>query len=109
VIFYHRLQAYIKTNGGLEGLSPQIKWVLENYQSLKTKYPEWEDDNLAGQLTNDRGKPFLADVPACWDNTTSYFVDLQRIYHTFPRRFRYYDLMCSHVRHAVRFYEDATT
>jgi hypothetical protein len=109
VVFYHCLQAYIKTNGGLEGLSPQIKWVLETYQSLKTKYSEWEDDILAGQRPNDRGKAFLADMHACWDATTAYFVNLQRIHHTYPKRFCYYDLMCSHVRHAVRFYEDATT
>jgi hypothetical protein len=109
VVFYHRLQAYIKTHGGIEGVSLQIKWILEAYQSLKAKYPEWEDDILAGQRTNDRGKAFLADLHAFWDATTGYFVELQRTYGTYPKKFRYYDLMCSHIRHAIRFYEDATT
>jgi hypothetical protein len=35
VIFYHRLQAYIKTNGGIEGVSPKSNGSLKHTNLLK--------------------------------------------------------------------------
>jgi hypothetical protein len=108
VVFYHCLQAYIGSKGGIERVSPQIKWIQNAYQSLKAKYPEWENDILASQRTNDRSRAFLEELHAYWEDTTAYFVNLQRTHKTYPTAFLYYDLMCSHICHAVRFYEDAT-
>jgi hypothetical protein len=85
VVVYHCLQAYIGSKGGIERVSPQIKWIQNAYQSLKAKYPEWENDILASQRTNDRSRAFLEELHAYWEDTTAYFVNLQRTHKTYPK------------------------
>lgn len=100
VVFHNRLKEYMTETEHV--ISDQAKWVLQQYETLKAHYPEWENEGLANDQVNDRSQDFLNDSHACWDAATEYFVDLQR-----TENLRYQDLMASHVTQAVNYWGDA--
>ncbi|MCJ1367865.1 hypothetical protein MMC16_007001 [Acarospora aff. strigata] len=100
VIFYHRLQTYMAE--AQHPISDQTTWVLQQYESLQSSYPEWENEGLANSQPNSRSDPFLEKTHRCWDAATEYFVTL---HHT--NRLRYADLVASHIAHAVNYWGDA--
>lgn len=101
VVFHHRLEEHIATHAGQK--PDRRTWVLKRYESLKDRYSEWEDEVEANKHANGRSHEFLDEVHDLWDETTAYFVDLQ---HSHPS-FKYTDLMASHIRHAVLYWNDA--
>ncbi len=104
VVFYHRLKEYIKERNGL--VSRQTKWVLQRYEDL-SQYTIWENEVEANRQPNGRDIHFLEKVHDCWDEATKYFIKLQEQYSTDGLRFRYTDLMASHIIRAVRYWNDA--
>ena len=100
VVFHNRLKEYMADNKHPD--SDQMKWVLQQYESLKAQYPEWENEALANEQANSRNQDLLEKAHACWDATGEYFLGLQR-----TDRLRYYDLMVSHIVHAVHYWGDA--
>ena len=102
LIFHHRLAAYIAENQDL--LTEHVPWVHAQISSLTTEFPEWENEILANQHANDRSLDFLERVHDCWDHTTKYFSSLQSDY---DRAHLYLDLMATHIKHAVNYWNDA--
>jgi len=100
VVFHNRLKEYLADPK--HPISDQMKWVLQQYETLKAQHPEWENEALANEQANCRNKDFLEKSHACWDATTEYFINLQR-----TDQLRYYDLMVSHIVHAVNYWGDA--
>ena len=100
MVFHHRLKEYISSRDEYP-VTPQTRWVLRKYEEL-AQYPEWEDEVLANDQCNSRNLRFLEDVHTCWDEATDYFYKIQR-----GSLFKYYDLMASHIRHAVNYWGDA--
>ena len=113
VVFYNRLKEYIAERDEIavthsvgppekktSAVSKQIRWIMQQYESLKTKYIEWEDEVVANNQVNDRKQAFLKEVHASWDTTTDYFLHLED-------RLSYYDLMASHVSHAANYWGEA--
>lgn len=100
VVFHNRLKDYLADPK--HPVSDQMKWVLQQYESLKKQHPEWENEALANEQANCRNRDLLEKSHACWDATTEYFIDLQR-----TDRLRYYDLVVSHIVHAVNYWGDA--
>ena len=113
VVFYNRLQEYVAERGktavvkhvGSPGekivaIPEQIGWIMQQYESLKTKYAEWEDEVRANDQANNRDQAFLEEAHTSWDMTTNYFLHLQN-------RLSYYDLMASHISHAVNYWGEA--
>ena len=113
VVFHNRLKEYVMgrsemvptvqtmpAEGKLEAVSKQTRWVLQQYESLKTRYVEWEDEVRANDHINDRNVAFLEDVHTNWDTTTDYFLHLEG-------ELSYYELMASHVSLAVNYWGDA--
>ncbi|KAI9878079.1 MAG: hypothetical protein M1830_001990 [Pleopsidium flavum] len=100
VIFHNRLKEYMaETKYTVSG---QTKWVLDQYEMLKAQYLEWENEALANDQVNDRNQDFLQKSHACWDTATEYFINLQQ-----TNQLQYYDLMASHITHAVNYWGDA--
>jgi hypothetical protein len=100
VVFHQRLQEHINTRKGFE--PDQRKWVLKQYEIL-SHFPEWEDETLANAQGNDRNLKFLETVHDNHDQTTEYFLRLQR-----DHRIRYSQLVEAHLVHAVNYWGDAT-
>ena len=98
VIFYHRLKAH-----NIHWPSNHTRWVLEQYENLRSKFAEWEDEVEANKYANGDSLAFLEKVHDLWDATTVYFKVLQK---SCPS-FKYTDLMASHIRHAVHYWNDA--
>lgn len=105
VIFHHRLQEYTKARNDL--VSRQTHWVLQRYEELKAQSPTWEDEVAANRHPNGRDIGFLEKVHDCWDEATKYLMKLQEQYTTDGLRFRYTDLMASHIAHAIHYWGDA--
>ena len=57
VIFHHRLQEHIRTKAGTP--FDRRLWVLQQYESLKASYSEWENEIEANMQANDRNLDFL--------------------------------------------------
>ncbi|KAL8825213.1 MAG: hypothetical protein Q9191_004550 [Dirinaria sp. TL-2023a] len=103
VIFHHRLQDHIRDNKPSTSSDKRL-WVVEQYESLKTAYPEWENEIEANMQANDRSLEFLEKVHDLWDQTTEYFAALQ----SDPKiNFCYTDLLAVHVKHVVHYWNDA--
>ena len=100
VVFHQRLTEYL--SGHTERASNQSKNILKQYENLKRKYVEWENEVLANEQVNDRGLAFLDNVHDCWDDATAYFRDIHK-----ENPFMYYDLMAIHIKHAVGYWGDA--
>lgn len=100
VVFHHRLKEYMTETK--YPVSDQTKWVLQQYETLKAQYLEWENEALANEQGNDRNQDFLEKSHACWDTATEYFINLQQ-----TDQLRYCDLMASHITHAVNYWGDA--
>ena len=107
VIFSDRLNGYITDQATSSGLSTtsshHTTWVLKQYQTLKARYPEWETGNsVDSRATCHPSLAFLEEVHTCHNETTDYFLQLQKLNHL-----RYFDLLASHVSHAVNYWGDA--
>ncbi len=101
VVFYSRLQEYVSS--GSEDMSlKQAEGILKQYEQLKSRYSEWENEAEDGIAGNGRILSFLEEVHGCWDATTVYLIRLQDIHHL-----QYLDLMSSHISHAVNTWGDA--
>lgn len=100
VVFHNRLKQYMAD--AKHPVTSQTKWVLQQYETLKSAHPEWENEALANQHANSPNKDLLAASHASWDATTEYFLELER-----TQGLRYYDLMVSHLVHAVHYWGDA--
>ena len=100
VVFHHRLMEYIAERKG--GVDHQVKRILKLYEDLKAQHDEWENEDLANEQINDRSIVFLDKAHDGWDEATAYLVDLER-----NHGLRYYDLMATHITHAVRYWGDA--
>ncbi|MCJ1290196.1 hypothetical protein MMC34_001732 [Xylographa carneopallida] len=101
-VFHHRLQQHIASHP--ETASPTLHWVLLQYETLRTTYPEWEDEALALSLLNMRPLPFLEAVHDTWDTTTQYFTDREAAAPPLPR-LRYAALMAAHIAQAVHYWD----
>ncbi len=102
VVFHNRLKQYI-TERGSNSVSNQITWVLEQYEILKATFPiEWESEVEFNGCSDIRPLAFLDAVHAAWDTATAYFIHLHNTF-----RLHYFDLMASHVSHAVNYWPDA--
>ena len=101
VVFYHRLKAHVAANIGQ--IPDRRKWVLEQYEYMATRYIEWEDEVAANKYANGRSLPFLEKVHDLWDATSMYFKGLAQSHPGFA----YTDLMASHIKHAVHYWNDA--
>ncbi|KAL8700898.1 MAG: hypothetical protein Q9201_005193 [Fulgogasparrea decipioides] len=114
VVFRQRLSEYIHTESG-GSRSPS--WVLEMYDSLKVKYPYWENGFDANVPYLPDGHEFLDQVHDIWAQTTDYFQELHaslvvwmqdRFGHLpLPDMFDYEALMACHIKHAVNFWHEA--
>ncbi|MCJ1224977.1 hypothetical protein MMC12_001624 [Toensbergia leucococca] len=99
VIFRDRLEEHFSS---MKETSQQIKWILQQYDILNARYPEWENDLKASDQINDCNIDFLDDVHACWDTTTAYFVRIEGTH-----QLHYYDLMATHISHAINYWADS--
>ncbi|KAL8707024.1 MAG: hypothetical protein Q9225_007876 [Loekoesia sp. 1 TL-2023] len=102
VIFRQRLGEYFHDKGN--EASPQILWVLQNYDSLKTTYPNWEEGTDEGVCENHLKLPFLDKVHGVWNQTTEYF---QQLHTSDEFNFQYAKLVAYHIKHAVNFWHEA--
>ncbi|KAI4150000.1 MAG: hypothetical protein L6R39_002385 [Caloplaca ligustica] len=102
VIFRQRLGEYINNQGG--EVSQQVLWVLRCYTTLHEMHPCWEDGFDEGFGRDVTNLPFLDKVFDMWEETTSYFHQLEE---SADIRFRYADLVACHIRHAVNFWHEA--
>lgn len=100
VVFYNRLKEYLGTRS--EDRFEQAIWVLKQYERLKSRHSEWENEAENNNKVNDSDLTFLDNVHHRWDSTTDYFVQLQEAHHL-----HYLDLMASHISHAVNYWGDA--
>lgn len=109
IVFHHRLAEYIteRESRGKE-VSAQIKSILQSYESLSSRFPEWESEIPANDPYRPRDLAFLEAVHDAWDTCTAYFVssaEAQR--KPGVKALRYYDLMASQITHAVNWWADA--
>ena len=88
-------------------MSEQIQRVLEQYDYLLAKYShQWEDGQTKSR-ENKSDISFLDDLAARHEKTTQYFVHLRssNMHKAVGNQnFRYTDLMCSHITHAVGYF-----
>ena len=111
VVFYNRLRDVVherQTKG--QYVSQQKRWVLTQYEELLSRYgKQWEDQTAT--RGNDTSLAFLDDLHARHDLTTKYFCDLQASHGIDEKgrtnSFRYTDLINSHIKHAVSYYNEA--
>ena len=101
VVFRNRLKECVGARSA-DVPFEQTDWVLEQYERLKARHSQWENQAEKSSRVNDRDLNFLEEVHDCWDATTDYFVQLQE-----KHRLRYLDLMASHISHAVNYWTDA--
>ena len=101
VVFHNRLKDFLGSRS-VDVPFEQADWVLEQYERLKARYSQWENEVENKNRVNDRDLNFLEDVHDCWDAATDYFVQLQE-----KHRLRYLHLMASHISHAVNYWIDA--
>ncbi|KAL9113489.1 MAG: hypothetical protein Q9187_007622 [Circinaria calcarea] len=109
VVFYLRLLEYI-TQREEQGMnvSMQTKGILQSYESLVKRFPEWESEALANDPKRPHDLAFLEAVHDCWNSCEFYFLNLAErdcLPGTHP--FRYSDLMVTHIKHAVNWWGDA--
>ncbi|KAL8780978.1 MAG: hypothetical protein Q9213_006229 [Squamulea squamosa] len=105
VVFHNRLRDYV-TGRDLraESVTNQTRHILAQYEELKHRYgSRWEDQHACYQSLNDSAIPYLDDLHTRHTAAMQYFRDLTRLH----KRFRYTDLMYSHIRHAVDYFPDA--
>lgn len=103
VVFFKRLNEHV--NERSERASEMILWVQRQYEKLRVKYEEWENETLASSLGNTQNPDFLDAVHDCYDYTSLYFKRL----HQRQRHFRIYPrLVFLHINHAVYYWGDAT-
>ena len=57
-------------------LLEQADWVFKQYQRLKLRYGEWENEAENISRANGRSLGFLEEVHACWHAAKDYFVQL---------------------------------
>lgn len=100
VVFHNRLKEYLRASK--ETSFPQARWVLEQYERLKVRYNEWENEARTLEQVNDCNLNFLEGVHGLWDAATDYFIQLHETH-----QLHYYDLMAAHVSHAVNYWCDA--
>ena len=85
-MFHNRIKDFLGSRS-VDGPFEQAHWVLEQYERLKARYSQWENEAENHNRVNDRDLSFLEDVHDCWDAAT--------------------DLMASHLTHAVHYWTDA--
>lgn len=101
VVFYHRLKEHIQTRSGQ---TPDLRvWVLEQLELLRSCYVEWEDEIEANMNGGARSMDFLNKCHDLWEECTVYFERLQAP----GRQLRYVDLIAAHIKHVVRYWNDA--
>ncbi|KAL9126688.1 MAG: hypothetical protein Q9217_004299 [Psora testacea] len=100
VVFHNRLQEYLRGQAKNVKLE-QANWVLEQYENLKVRYSEWENEAGTNERVNECNLAFLEEVHGCWEAATDYFVRLRE-----TDQLHYYDLMACHVSHAVNYWGD---
>jgi hypothetical protein len=104
IVFYNRLKQYI-TQREFRTVPSQIFWVLRQCESLQAAFPtEWESDFQANEQSNTRPLAFIDAVHTVWDVATTYFINL----HT-TGQLHNFDLMASHIPHAVNYWPNAWT
>lgn len=101
VVFHNRLKEYIR-KGSNETSLKQAHWVLKQYEHLKVRYSEWENEARTHEQVNDCNLKFLGEVHGLWDKATDYFVQLHE-----TNQLHFYDLMATHISHAVNYWGDA--
>ena len=108
VVFSSRLRELIKDREAkLEEVSEQLRWVLHQYDDLKSRYGGyWEDHDM--HRGNETPLEFLEDLHDRHNATTQYFrnlqsnIDLEEKDATNGRpRLRYLDLMNAHIKEAI--------
>ena len=109
MVFHHCLADYITERESRgEKVSAQINWILQSYESLSSRFPEWQSEILANDPHRPRDLAFLEAVHDAWDTCTAYFVSLTKEgSKSGVKGLRYYDLMASHVTQAVNWWSDA--
>ncbi|MCJ1469325.1 NuA4 histone H4 acetyltransferase complex and the SWR1 complex subunit [Pseudocyphellaria aurata] len=101
VVFYNRLKEYIDDRNG--HISDRVRWVRESYESLNSNFIEWENEAKANDLANNRNLEFLEIVHTYWDESSEYFITLEKM----EKGLRYLDLIASHISRAVCYWNDA--
>lgn len=101
VVFHNRLKEYLSRRTE-DNLFEQAHLVLEQYEKLKSRYIEWENETETKEGVNECNLNFLEEVHGCWDTATDYFVHLHDTH-----QLHYRDLMASHISHAVNYWGDA--
>ena len=112
VVFYNRLSGLIAERESKNiPVSKQTKYILEEYEFLKTHYPNnWEDPELNTILLNSLSVKFLNDLHARHHATTVYFSNLLDWSLTPDSKgniFSYESLIFSHITHAVSYFSEA--
>lgn len=120
VVFHLRLLEHI-TQREEQGMtvSMQTKGILQSYESLAKRFPEWESEALANDPNRPHDLAFLEAVHDCWYSCEDYFLNLAEedclpetpslqysdliVIHPL----RYSDLMVTHIKHAVNWWGDA--
>ncbi|KAI4238383.1 MAG: hypothetical protein L6R40_005745 [Gallowayella cf. fulva] len=107
VVFRHRLDGFIAASRYTEIPALPVPYMVEEvramYHRMMDEFPEWEDEVLANKLVNNRSARFLTSALKNWVTCTAYF---KRIHQTTGPTF-YYDLMASHLKHAVNWWREA--
>ena len=106
VVFHNRLRDLIDMrDANNEAVTTQTRWVLQQYDELLAQYgAQWEDNRVS--KGNKTSLPFLDDLHARHDATTTYFANLRTLAYGEKSRtgtFRYTDLIYSHITHAVHY------
>jgi len=98
ITFRNRLSAYLSnTTSGLA----QARWVLQQYERLAQRYPDWQ---IEAPATQKHSLDFLEDVHACSDACSQYLAGLQSAHNL-----SYRDLMAAHLTQSVNYWGDAWT
>lgn len=107
VVFARRLSEHINsphyTAKPNLPVPPRMLHLQHFYCSMRSKYPEWEDEVLANSQVNNRSARFLHDCNVAWNGCTNYFVGLNQ---EFGQNF-YGDLMAAHLKNAVNWWHQA--
>ena len=101
VVFKNRLRDICSNQNETSSLS-QLRWVLEKYETMSSKYgwndcPSWEEEGSNSRIKNGRDLAFLDDLYDIWRKCTKYLQDIQtRGHDSFYR-----DLVAAHIVQAL--------
>lgn len=116
VVFRNRLKDLIaEREAKNEPVSPQSRFIYNQYEELRQHYgDQWEDEHVCNNMLSNHSTTQYLDVLSMKHAaTTEYFVGLMGGFNGFnnknekTQKFKYTDLMYSHIRHAVNYFPEA--